>query len=123
VEKIFFPDWNLKAKARVDTGAMNSSLHVDDLESVGENRIRFQIADCKIDADVSRKTWVKSANGQEKRLFVKTVITLGPVRKEIELNLTSRKGLTYPMLLGRSALSGLCLVDPGRQYLLKNYGV
>ena len=121
VENILFPDWELKVKARVDTGALSSSLHIDDTEIIGNNLVKFKIFDREIEAEISRKDWVKSANGKEKRLFVKAPIILGPVKKEIELSLTSRKGLAYKMLLGRTSMSGLCLVDPSRHYMLKQY--
>lgn len=121
VETIYFPEWDLNVKARVDTGAQSSSLHVDDTEVIGDNIARFKILNKEIEAEISRKDWVKSANGKEKRIFVKAPVLLGPVKKEIELSLTDRKGLTYKMLLGRSAISGICLVDPSRHYALKQY--
>lgn len=119
VERIHFPAWDFRVKARVDTGAQSSSLHVDEYTSVGDNRVRFQILDKIIETDITRKDWVKSANGKEKRVFISASIRLGPVNRDIELSLANRKGLIYKMLLGRSAISGFCLVDPSRHYMLR----
>ena len=39
------------------------------------------------------------------------------MRFDAEINLTNRGNMLFPMLLGRSALRGRFIVDPGRSYV------
>lgn len=60
---------------------------------------------------------VKSSNGKtEERIFVKTVIELSNKRYEVELSLTDRKDMKYPMLIGRKFLQGHFIVDVSLRY-------
>ncbi len=56
----------------------------------------------------------------EERFFVKTKMKLGPVEKEIELNLIDRSNMVYRMLIGRSALKGDFMVDVSHTHILSH---
>lgn len=116
---------------RIDTGAKTSSLHVDnvvDLKRDGRRWVSFDIHPdihnveriVRREAKVKDMRVVKSSNGiAERRYVVDTQISMGGRRWRIELTLTDRSGMTHLMLLGRQAMAGRILVDPGGEYLLE----
>lgn len=127
-EHVHFPDldiWNLRAK--IDTGARTSSLHVEDVHILPHNRVRFTVV---LDAHKSdrNKTLIEKIHRTGKvrtnhqdvqtRIFIKTKMKLGPVEEEIEINLTNRSDLRFRLILGRKAVSGHFLVDPKKGDLL-----
>lgn len=130
-EYMDFPDWGIKhLHAKIDTGARTSALDVDHIEMLPHHRVRFNIVLTKrakkrithiVTADISRISYVKSSPiHKEKRIFVKTLIKLGPIAKEIEINLVDRSNMVYRMLLGRSALKSDFLVDVEHASLLSS---
>ena len=63
---------------------------------------------------------VRNSAGQcELRPIVETRVRLGPMTKVIRLTVTNRAQMRFPIILGRLALAGDCVVDVGRKYLLK----
>ncbi|HEX5097968.1 MAG TPA: RimK/LysX family protein [Polyangiaceae bacterium] len=128
LERVDIPAWGARGiHARVDTGARTSALHVEALTELGAGRVRFELArggtDGKrrppIEATVLRRGRVRSTSGKlESRVFVTARVVLGGAEHRIELGLVDRRHMQNPMLLGRSAIAGRFLVDPGRRYLL-----
>ena len=128
LERVDIPAWGARGiHARVDTGARTSALHVDALTELGAGRVRFELARSEtggkrrapIEATVLRRGRVRSTSGKlESRVFVSARVLLGGAEHRIELGLVDRRHMQNPMLLGRSALAGRFLVDPGRRYLL-----
>lgn len=127
MEYVRLPDWRIgRLRAKVDTGARTSALHVEELEELPGDRVRFEVAmhrsdrcrSVQVETPVVRRSAVRSSSGQlEERIFVRTRILLGAVEREIEVSLTSRHSMRFRMLLGRSALKGTFVVDPGRRYI------
>lgn len=133
LEPIELPRWGIpRVVAKLDTGADTSALHVEDLELVGATRVSFRVwADDDaaeprshtIRARIARRGWIRSSNGAtEERLFVRTPVRLGGRLRTVELGLVDRSHMQQRMLLGRSALEGTYLVDPGRSYLTDSGG-
>lgn len=128
LERVDIPAWGARGiHARVDTGARTSALHVDALTELGAGRVRFELGRSEtggkrrapIEATVLRRGRVRSTSGKlESRVFVSARVLLGGAEHRIELGLVDRRHMQNPMLLGRSALAGRFLVDPGRRYLL-----
>lgn len=128
LERVDFPDWQIKGvKAKVDTGAKTSSLDVDHIEITKDNRVRFNVVLKKtpfvkkipLSAKISRIAKVKSSPiHNEHRIFVKTLIKIGEVEQEIELNLINRSNMVYRMLIGRSAIPDHFHIDPAHKYIL-----
>ena len=116
-------------KAKVDTGARSSSLHVTDLEVVEEDGVsiaRFTVhplqrrsKPCfKAQAVVTEKRVIRSSNGHSSlRPVIETEVILGEYRFSCELTLTSRDDMGFRMLLGREAVRRRAVVDPGRSYV------
>lgn len=126
-EYVDFPEWGLQGiRAKVDTGARTSSLHVDDLKLLKNDLISFYVVVSekrhrrkKVTAKRLRKGRVKSSTGERThRWYVKTSIRIGQYEREIVLNLTDRGGMNFRMLLGRTAIEGALLVNVDRSFLL-----
>jgi len=111
-------------KAKVDTGARSSSLHAFELhlfERDGTRWVRFrtQRASEPIEVALLDERAVKSSSGEsEVRPVIETTLALGQVTRTIELTLTNRDEMGFPMLLGRQALRGDFEVDPSRSFAL-----
>lgn len=126
-EYVEFPEWGVKRLgAKVDTGAKTSALHVDEIKLLPRGRIGFLVVVHRtkrdrripVKAKIARRARVKSSNGHfESRYFVKTLMRLGAVEKEIELSLVDRGNMIHRMLLGREALRGDFVVDVGRRHV------
>jgi len=125
------PDLEIKnLHMRVDTGAKTSSLHVDNIQEFdrkGKRWVSFDIHPdyhhveevVRREAKVKSMRTIKMANEvSEKRYVIDTRIILKNHEWPIELNLTDRSNMTYLMLLGREAMAGRVIVDPGEEYLL-----
>jgi hypothetical protein len=127
-EYVDFPDWGVrKLSARVDTGARTSALHVENVRELPGSRVRFDVrlrrddpgARVTVETKVSRRAPVRSSTGDvAPRLFVKAHIRLGGREHQIEVGLVDRRHMAFRMLLGRSALERLYLVDVTKRYAL-----
>ena len=51
------------------------------------------------------------------RPFIRTPLRLAGLCREVDINLTDRRGMLFPMLLGRTALAGAFMVDPAASFL------
>lgn len=132
LEECGLPDLKIDALSmRVDTGAKTSSLHVDNIEEFernGELWVSFDIHPdiynvttiVKREAKVNAQRHIKSSNAtRQKRYVIDTRIELGDQSWVIDLTLTDRSEMSYLMLLGRQAMEGRLIVDPEKEYLLK----
>jgi len=127
-EYVELPDWDISGiRAKVDTGARTSALHVESLEVLPNDEVRFEVVLSRrnkkrrvsVVAASLKKARVRSSTGvYRKRCFVMTRIRIGPVEKEIELSLVSREKMIFRMLLGRKALEHDFLVDVSHRTLL-----
>jgi hypothetical protein len=127
-ERVDLPDWGVtRLKAKIDTGARTSAVHVENIRELRGQRIAFDVV-----TGVSRDTWVRvvtrtsrrsavrSSNGQEaSRYFVKTQMVLGGISREIELSLVDRADMRFRMLIGRTALAGSFLVDAAHRSITR----
>ena len=69
----------------------------------------------EVEAEVIEDRMVRSSNGKvERRPVIRTSVRMYNRDWEIELTLTSRDEMGFRMLLGRHALRGQFLIDPGR---------
>lgn len=128
LEQVYLPQYDFVIKAKIDTGAKNSSIHAMDVEYVkkekGEgSRIRFKTMDLKrryriIEADVLREARIKKSRSiTRKRPEIELEICLGGVKKRIRVNLADRGEMNYRMILGRTALEGNFVVDVSKKYI------
>ena len=131
-EWIHLPELGTRfVKAKVDTGARTSALHAEDVEYFtrrGKSMVRFAIQPkqrstrprIQAEAKVAEMRSIRSSNGvAELRPVIETEIDIGGHLWPIELTLTSRDVMGFRMLLGRQAIRGQALVDPGRSFLTR----
>jgi hypothetical protein len=117
-----------RIKAKIDTGARTSALHawnIRPFERQGAPWVRFEVHPVQRNnriilscaAPVVDRREVRSSSGhREIRYVVATALDIGGDRRDIELTLTKRDEMGFRLLLGRTALRGHHLVDPGRSY-------
>lgn len=121
-------------RAKIDSGARSSALHVDSIEPFrqqGADWVRFTIVTGVVDAPAlhceaavaDRRPVTDSGGHRSERVFIRTELAIGPLRYPIELNLASRRNMLFPMLLGRTAMAGHCIIDPGASFLLGEPGL
>jgi hypothetical protein len=122
VERVIITNKGFSVKARLDTGAATSSLDSVNIRRFrrGDVRyVRFDVLDpdseefVTLERELVRDVLIRQAGApSERRPVVKMTLCIGEIMREVEVNLTSRSGFLYPMLIGRSAMRGLIIVDP-----------
>jgi hypothetical protein len=123
-EWIALPDLGVqRIKVKVDTGARSSSLHASAIEVVrrgGQDIVRFEALSLACEAPLHDQRHIRSSDGrQELRPVIRTRVEVLGESWEIDLTLTSRDLMGFPMLLGREATRRRFVVDPGRSFLLR----
>ena len=121
------PEWGIpRIKAKIDTGARTSALHVGKLEELPDGRVRFEVVvretpklrTTLVEAQAVKRTIVKPSSGEkQERLVFRTRLVIGPIERDVELSLVSREGMLCRMLVGRTALGDGVFVNPARKYL------
>jgi hypothetical protein len=132
-ERIDFPDWGLRrVRVKIDTGARTSAVgavyyelrdipgggRVADLvlaldRKVPERRVTVSVPVLGI------VVVTNSGGHREQRPLVEARVRLGPLTKTIRLTVTNRCQMRFPVILGRQALAGDCVVDVSRTYALR----
>ena len=125
-EWLSLPDWGVeRLRAKIDTGARTSALHVDNLEVLADGRLSFDVVldrrengrKVPVVAEQVRTSHVRPSTGKRQRRYVvETRMKLGSVEKRIEVSLVDRGGMLCRMLVGRRALGADFVVDPDRSY-------
>lgn len=114
-------------RAKIDTGARSSALHVESLETFREDgllQVRFAVRPRRRSAAliqcrapvVDRRTVTDSGGHRSERWFIRAGLALADQCFDIDINLTDRRAMLFPLLLGRSALVGRFRVDPALSY-------
>jgi hypothetical protein len=133
-ELLDLPELGLRRlKAKIDTGARTSTLHVQAIayreirpgggalaEITLSPRRRAPEALVVAQVEILRHIRVVDSGGHpEVRPLIETEMVLGALRKRIFLTLTDRSDMLFRMILGRRAIAGDCRVDPAAKYLLR----
>lgn len=130
-EWVVLPELGItRVMAKVDTGARTSALHTVQLQNFVrgcEDWVRFQMPPIpdsndlvEIERRVKDKRVIRDSGGHEQeRPIIETFVRLGDLDDEwlIEIALSRRDNMSFPMLLGRTAIRSRFRVDPGRSFL------
>ena len=138
VEWLWLDKLQQYVKARVDTGAASSSIHATNeqtFERDGKKWVRFTIGEHKakkeaansvpenatIEMPVVRTVRIRqaSADGFDRRPVVKLRVRVGQYEDDVEFTLNDRSSMLYPVLLGRTFLRDVAVVDVSRVYMFK----
>ncbi len=131
-ERVGLPDLGIKwIKAKIDTGARTSALSaiaVEEFEQNGQAMVRFEVVTrhnkrspeitytC-IAPVIDSRDITNSGGHREHRIVIRTRLQIGLTSALVEITLTNRGSMKFPMLVGRSAIKSRYLVHPGRSYL------
>lgn len=122
IERICLGEFGITdMQCRVDTGARTSALHVDRLLEVSDGFVVFELVHAhetiRIRARVARRSIVRTTSDtREARIVVNTLLRIGDIEHPIDIGLCRRDRMRHPMILGRSAIAGYFVVDPGKVY-------
>lgn len=130
VEKATVEPWGVEVKAKLDSGALTSSLDARDIEvfdKEGEEWVRFRL---KLEDEADGETFtehlerplyrdlrVRGAGGRDERPVVLMEICLGDTLYEEQFGLRNREEMNYPLLLGRRTISHLGLLDVSETFI------
>jgi hypothetical protein len=117
-----------RMRAKIDTGARSCALHVDASWRFAEGGVpwigfrvrcgRRHLRTVESAAPLLDEREVVDSGGHRSlRPFLRTTLWLGGQEQAVEINLTDRGGMLFPLLVGRSALGGAFTVDPARSFL------
>jgi hypothetical protein len=132
LETVWIDPPGLSLNARIDTGATTNSLNAEDMvefERDGDDWVRFHVRDAdskeliEIEREVVRyvRVYQQADPGGTRRPVVSLRLHLGDVRDPFEFTLADRSHLNHQILLGRSFLTDIALVDVGRQFVQPRY--
>lgn len=124
-----FPDLGIPAiKARIDSGAKTSSIHafnISPFKRDGQSWVSFEVHPLqnnrrtvvRCEKPVIDKRSIKSSSGiSESRYVISAPIKIGGEIWDIQLTLANRDSMGYRMLLGREAMEGKIVIDPGASF-------
>lgn len=124
IENARIEPWGVEIKAKLDTGALTSSLHATDIEQFerdGETWVRFnthiedqrdeEMASREFERPLFRSLKIKGAGGTDHRPVVLLKICMNDTIYEEQFSLRDRGDMIYPLLLGRRTIRHLGLVD------------
>ncbi len=109
----------------MDTGAKTTSIDAADIVEFsrgGKKWVRFNVSDRKgrtvtFERPVFRIARIRRSEMKTtSRPVVKLPLCIGSFLREVEVNLAKRTHLNYPLLVGRSAMTGKVLVDSSRKF-------
>ncbi|MBA2779890.1 ATP-dependent zinc protease [Billgrantia kenyensis] len=130
VEKSTLEPWGVEVKAKLDSGALTSSLDARDIETFDKDdeewvRFRLELTDEasgesfeeQLELPLYRDIRVRGAGGRDERPVVLMKICMGDTVHEEQFSLRDRGEMHYPLLLGRRTIGHLGLLDVTRTFL------
>lgn len=130
-EWVAFPELGIgRIKAKIDSGARTSTLHVEDADfyrDAGRERVRFRVYPVQhrqtpvveADAEIFERRQMKSSSGHvSERPVIRTLLRIADHTYEVELSLGSRDTMGFRLLIGRTGIRNRFHIDPARSYLM-----
>lgn len=130
-EGLILPE-KVAVKFKLDTGALTSSMHAEDVERFekdGKDWIRFTVeledintekqVRTRLEREMIRDVTVRGAGGVEDRPVVLMKVCLGNRTYEEQFSLNDRDDMNYPVLIGRRTLEKVGPVDSSKTFTIK----
>jgi len=126
VEEVIVMPGEMNFKAKLDTGALTSSINAKDIvefERDGEIWIRFEIINDHQESKVIELPQVRTVKikrhfgKSQKRHVVNMGFCLGDVFKETQVSLVNREKFIYKLLIGRRFIRDNFIVDPSEHHM------
>ncbi|QEM83896.1 ATP-dependent zinc protease [Halomonas binhaiensis] len=130
VEKTTIEPWNIEVKAKLDSGALTSSLDARNIEEFKKGDVpwvRFdleltdeetgEVFEKHLEKPVYRDMAVRGAGGRDPRLVVLMKICMGDTIHEEQFSLRDREDMIYPVLLGRRTIGELGLLNVNKTFI------
>jgi hypothetical protein len=131
-ERVALPELGVpRLKAKIDTGARTSALHVVSMRPYGHTPDGRPILDVEIPSgargrtrsvrvEIREFTQVRDSGGHaERRPVVETLLVIGGHSRRVRVSLTDRGDMLFPMLVGRTALPAEFRIHPNKRFLLR----
>lgn len=132
VEKVRVLPLSANIYAKLDSGALTSSMHAQDIEYFerkGEEWVRFRIEvedvdtgktiSKRLERPLHRDIALRGAGGRDERPVVLLKLCIGSAIYEEEFSLRDRDNMHYPALLGRRTIQHLGLLDVTQTFRVK----
>lgn len=129
VERATVEPWGILVKAKLDSGALTSSMHAENIDRFkkdGDDWVRFTVeledmdsdkqVETRLERKVVRKIKVRGAGGAEERPVVLMKVCLGNRIHEEQFSLNDRDKMNYPVLIGRRMLEDVGPVDSSKTF-------
>jgi hypothetical protein len=121
---------DIRMEARIDTGAEFTSVHAEDIQLVekdGKRWMHFSLIDpatnekVHLEQRLRKKVRIKQSDSErQSRYVVEMWITLGKIRSRVEVTLSDRDHMEYPLLIGRNMLVDTMIVDVSDRHTAKS---
>jgi hypothetical protein len=128
IEHVRIHPGSLVMKAKIDTGADNSSLHASNIQVHdvnGDQMVKFTVENkdgdvARFDLPLVRMAQIKRRGGSEplQRPVVSMKLCIGNTLKDVDINLADRENFQYRMLIGRSYLGEQFLVSANKTFTI-----
>jgi hypothetical protein len=130
IEHVSVHPHQLVLKAKIDTGADNSSVHAENInvvENNGTTMVSFTLRNKHGDIVQLEKPLLRYAQIKSKlpgaepilRPVVELNLCVGNTARKVPVNLSNRENFTYRMLIGRSYLKHGYVVDSSNKHLVE----
>lgn len=125
-EYFFIKELNATVDARIDTGATVSSIdatNITEFERKGKKWLRFDFRSndrtLQVEAPFVRYSDIRQSTKEitTRRYVVSLNIKIGSYSTASEFTLADRSKLNYPLLIGRTLMQDIAVVDVSRSYV------
>lgn len=125
-EYIYVKEADATFDARIDTGAAVSSISAQDItefERGGKRWYRFNVEAndhlIKVEAPFVRNSIIRQSSSEEttQRIVVSLSLKIGNYSASSDFTLVDRSHMQYPMLIGRSMIQDIAVVDVARDHV------
>ena len=129
LERVLVTDHAISMRGKLDTGAKTSSLHATNITRFtrdGIDMVRYDVEDPRekrvftLESALVRTVAIKEKGAKSSiRPIVEHWLCIGDIARVVEVNLVDRGRFNYPLLIGRTALADIIVVDPGESFTRK----